>query len=130
MIDIEAQQLLLEIIKYAEEAESSKFQFIKTWDEFKFYRQKYKSSKLVIKVMKRCANNLFKTYYRELRSGVSDVTKVLAYSQFLDIIDFYKHELDTVKLMLDDYDEYLGQGNFWYSVLGGEREIKYTRSMF
>jgi hypothetical protein len=123
MQDNDAQQLLTEIINYAEQAKQSEFQFITSWQEFMFYRKKHKSTKLVIKVMQKCATNLLNTYCKDIASGYADVTQLLAYTQFLDIIAFYKNELDTLKLMLDEYDEYLGHGNFWKSFLGGERDI-------
>ncbi len=122
MQDNDAQQLLIEIIKYAEQAESSEFQFITSWREFLFYRKKHKSTKLVIKVIQKCATNLLNTYCKDVVSGYADVTQLLAYTQFLDIIEFYKNEAATLKLMLDEYDEYLGQGNFWKSLLGDERD--------
>jgi hypothetical protein len=64
---------------------------------------------------------LFKSYCREVSEGTADVNTLFAYIRLRDVIAFYEEELDTLQRMLDDYDNYLGQGNFWYSFLGGER---------
>jgi hypothetical protein len=69
------------------------------------------------------AKSLFKEYCKDVIAGISDVNKLLAHSQILDIIAFYKNELNTLRQMIDDYDEYLGDGHFWYSFLGGQRDI-------
>lgn len=123
MTDSEAKQLLLDIINQAQEGRSLKFHFIRSWQEFKFRWQQARSTKLVIKTLKTSSNNLFKEYCRDVSAGASDVNKLLAYSELCEVIAFYKEDLSTLQLMLDDYDEYLGQGNFWFSLLGGEREI-------
>ncbi len=121
MQDTEAQQLLLDILTYAEEDRSIEFRLIKSWNEFRFCRQNAGSTKLVIRALRSAAAGLFKTYCKEVSTGSADFTKLLAYSQLQDVIAFYERDLDTLKRMLDEYDEYLGQGHFWYSFLGGER---------
>ena len=121
MHDTEAQQLLLDILTYAEEDRSIEFRLITSWNEFRFYRQNAGSTKLVIRALRSAAAGLFKTYCKEVSTESADFTKLLAYSQLQDVIAFYERDLDTLKRMLDEYDEYLGQGHFWYSFLGGER---------
>ena len=71
--------------------------------------------------MRTSANKLFKEYCKGVIAGISDVTKILAYEQMLDIIAFYEEELETIQSMVDDYDEYLN--NFWNYIgaLFGER---------
>lgn len=126
MQDTEAQELLLEILNNAEEGKSIQFRFITSWSEFRFCSRQSKATKLVIRVLRSAAKDLFKTYCEEIVTGSADFTKLLAYSEFQDIIAFYERDLDTLKKMLDEYDEYLGQGHFWYSFLGGERELPWN----
>ena len=126
MQDTEAQELLLSILNNAEEGKSIQFRFITSWSEFRFYWQNFRSTKLVIRVLRSAAKDLFKTYCEEIVTGSADFTKLLAYLEFQDIIAFYERDLDTLKKMLDEYDEYLGQGHFWYSFLGGERELPWN----
>ena len=123
MTDATAKQLILDIINKAQEGQSHPFRPILYWSEFTYYRRWVRSTKLIIKTLKTSANNLFKEYCKEVVTGNSDVNKLLAYSQLLDIIKFYENDLNTVKRMLEDFDTYLGEGNFWYSFLGGRRDI-------
>jgi hypothetical protein len=123
MTDDEAKQLILDIINKPQEGKSLEFQPISYWSEFRYYSRLYRSTRLVIKTLKASANRLFKEYCKEVVAGTASVNKLLAYSQLLDIIAFYEADLSTIKRMLDDYDEYLGQGHFWYSFLGGQRDL-------
>jgi hypothetical protein len=122
MTDTDAKQLILDIITQAKENRAIDFHYIKSWHEFRYYSKLNRSTKLIVKTLRDSANNLFKDYCKDVISGISDVNKLLAYSQLQDIILFYKRDLDTLKQMLDEYDEYLGQ-YFWESFFGGEREI-------
>ena len=124
MTDIDAKELLLEILSRAQEGKFIQFRLITSWDEFIYHWQLYRSTKLIIKTLKTSASNLFKEYCQDVIVGISDVNKILAYSQLCDIIAFYERELDTLKSMLDEYDKYLGTWHtFWYAFLGGEREL-------
>jgi hypothetical protein len=122
MQQTEAQQLLLDLIEQAKKP-NTEFTFITTWSEFKFCWQNARATKLIIKTLESAVKKLFKDYCKDIIAGSADVNKLLATRQLEGIIAFYERELDTLKRMLDDYDEYLGQGNFWYSVLGGERNL-------
>lgn len=123
MNDTDAKQLVLDIINQAQEGKSIKFRYISSWSEFILYLRQAQSTKLIIKALKVSAKNLFKDYCKDVIAGISDVNKLLAYTKMLDIIEFYKKDLDTLKQMMDEYDKYLGEGHFWYSFLGGEREF-------
>ena len=123
MNNTDTRYILLEIINQAQEGNSIKFQYIKSWREFKFRWRQARSTKIVIKTLKASAKNLFNEYCKDVIAGISDVTKLLAYVELQDIIAFYEEDLSTLQKMLDEYDGYLGKGNFWYSFLGGEREI-------
>lgn len=122
MEQTEAQELLLEILNNVEEGKSIEFHLITSWSEFKFYWQSIKATRLIVKSIKEAANNLFKSYCREVSTGSADFNQLLAYSQLQEVIDFYEKDIDTLRKMLDEYNEYLGEGHFWYSLLGGERE--------
>lgn len=118
----EEQQLLTEILNYAQEGKFIEFRLIRSWNEFIGYWQDSKATKLVIKALRIGAEDLFKSYCGDIVSGSTDVNKLLAFKQLQDVIAFYERDLATLKRMLDEYDEYLGN-HFWYSFLGGERDI-------
>ena len=123
MTQTDAQQLLLEIVEQAQQQKFTQFRLITSWADFKFYRNNAIATKLIIRMLKSSAKNLFKNYCKDIKTGIQDVQQLLAYNEILDIIVFYEKELETFKRMLDEYDDWLGQGHFWYSFLGGERDI-------
>lgn len=124
MNNSEANQLLLDIITQAQEGKSVEFRYITSWSEFIYYTRLSRSTKLVIKALSASADKVFKEYCKDVIAGISDINKLLAYSQLQDIIAFYNNDLAILKRMLDEYDDYLGNwGNFWHAFLGGEREL-------
>lgn len=124
MTDQETTLLIQEIITKALDGTAQPFKPILYWGEFRYYSRWVRSTKLIIKTLRKSANNLFKEYCKDVIAGISDITKLLAYQQLLDIKDFYENDLKTIQSMLDDYDEYLGDfGNFIKALLGGERDI-------
>lgn len=122
MNDTDAKLLLTDIINKAIEGRAHPFRTIRYWSEYRYYWRWIKSTRLIIKTLKLSADSLFLEYCEDVIAGVSDVMKLFAYQQLLDIITFYETDLATVKAMVDDYDNYLGEGNFLYSVLGGRRD--------
>ena len=120
MNNIDADQLLQEIINKAE-SEPSEFRFITSWADFVYCHRHYKATKIIIKVLKTASKSLFKEYCKSVTSRISDVTQLIAFTQLGDIIAYYEAELKTLDEMLDEYEEYLWSGNFFYSFLGGER---------
>ena len=116
----DAEQLLQAILNNAE-AEPSEFRFITSWADFVYCHRQYKANKLIINILKKASSNLFKDYCRTVTSGISDVTQLIAFTQLGDVIAYYEAELKTLDEMLDEYEDYLWSGNFFYSFLGGER---------
>lgn len=123
MTDQETTLLIQDIINKAVEGKAHPFRSILYWSEYRYYRRWTFSTKIVIKTLKQAANNLFKEYCKDVIAGISDITKLLAYQQLLDIKDFYENDLSTIQSMILEYQDYLGEGNFWYSFLGGRREV-------
>jgi hypothetical protein len=122
MTDQETTQVIQAIIDKAQEGKAQPFRTILYWSEFKYYRGLKKATKLVIKTLRISSKRLLKSYYEDVIAGISDFNKLLAHLQLLDIIDFYQQDLETIQTMLTEYDDYLGEGNFWYSFFGGRRE--------
>ena len=117
----EAQYVLEEILAKAEAGQSTEFRFIISWSDFKSCFMIYKANKLIIRMLTRASKRLFKTYCKDVTSGISDITKLLAYSQLDDVIDYYKKEVKTIEDMIYEYEDYLAHGNLFYALLGGER---------
>jgi hypothetical protein len=124
MTDQDTTLLIQDIINKAQEGIAFPFRTIQYWEEFRYFQRYARSTKIIIRVLQTSANNLFKNYCRDVITGISDITKLLAYQQMLDIIDFYKEDLKTIQAMIDDYDEYLGNlRNFIFALLGERRCI-------
>ena len=123
MDNTETTQLVLDILEKAQSNNHQPFQFILCWREFAYYRKLTVSTQLIIKTLQDSATGLFKEYCKDVIAGISDVDKLLAYLQLLDIKAFYEQDLKTIQQMLNEYTEYLEKGNFWYSFLGGMREL-------
>ena len=120
MNNTSADQLLQAILTNAE-SEHTEFRFLTSWADFVYCHRKYKATKIIIKVLRAASKALFKDYCRTVTSGISDVTQLIAFTQLGDIIAFYETERSTLNNMLDEYEEYLWDGNFFYAFLGGER---------
>ena len=117
MTEQETTLLIYEILNKALEGDALPFNLITCWNEFLYYLRWSRSTKIVIKTLKTSANKLFKEYCKDVIAGISDITKLLAYKQLLDVTAFYENDLATVHKMLDEYDDYLADwGNFWRHV--------------
>lgn len=119
MHDIEAQQLLLEIIEHAQEAKPSEFRLITSLRDYKYYCGKVRSYKLLVKGLKKSTNRLFKKYCKSVTVGISNLTTLLAYQRLIQTLEFYQKELDTFVDMLDEYETYLFSGNLLWTIAMG-----------
>ena len=123
MTDQDTTLLIQDIINRAQEGRAFPFRTIRYWSEFRYFQRYARSTKVIIRILRVSANNLFKDYCKGVIAGISDITKLLAYQQLLDIVDFYKEELETIDAMLTEYDEYLGDlGNFIGALFGERRD--------
>ena len=125
MTEQETTLLIYEILNKALEGDALPFNLITCWSEYLYYLKWSRSTKIVIKTLKTSANKLFKEYCKDVIAGISEVTKLLAYQQLLDVTAFYENDLRTVQKMLDEYDDYCGNwGNFWRQLfLREERDL-------
>ena len=118
----ETKQFLDDILARAENGDATKFQLINSWGEYLVCNRWRKATKIVLKVLRSSAKQIFKSYCTTVIAGISDATQLIAYAQLVDVIAFYEAELDTFDRMLDEYLKYLWHGNFIYALLGGERD--------
>lgn len=117
----ETQQKLLTILEHAQTAKPSEFRLILNWNDLKYCQHKVKSFKLLVKGLRRAADGLFKGYCTGVANSESDFVKLLAYQQLVQAVVFYENEIKVFLEMLDEYDTYLGKGNFLWAYLGGMR---------
>ena len=122
MQDIESQEIVEKLIQRAQENIHTVVYPIDTWTEYKYYRGQRRAFKVVIKLLTRSADAVFKDYCKSIPSGEGVFFKLLAYAQFQDIIEYYVEEQKIIEGMIVDYENYLASGHFISAFLGGYRE--------
>jgi hypothetical protein len=105
-------ELLAEIVKRAEAGEHIKFEYIKSWREYKTRILNYKATELLIKGIERSAKALLRRYCKAVELGQGDVTALLVRSALLNTKHFYDKELAMIDDMISEYDAFLHDGNF------------------
>lgn len=105
-------ELLAEIIKRAEAGEHIKFEYIKSWREYKTRILNYKATEMLIKGIERSTKSLLKRYCSAVELGQGDVTTLLVRKALLDTKSFYDKELAMIDDMISEYDAFLHDGNF------------------
>ena len=121
MYNTEAYQLMSTIIDQAQAGQFTEFQFLHNWDEYKFYKGKCRAYRLLVKTLQKSTNRLFKSYCSSVTQGSCNFTKLLAYHQMLQTINYYKTEIVTITDMILEYEAYLTCSNFLYAFLGATR---------
>ena len=116
--------LFSKLIKEAQTKENTAFTFIRSWQERYYYKNRYKSFKLVIKALLGGADKLFTNYCVEATSGQADPNKLLVYNQLFQTAEFYKRECLTIKYMLNEYQDFLFRGHVLWSLFGGQRQLE------
>ena len=105
-------ELLAEVIKRAEAGEHIKFEYIKSWQEYKARVLNYKATEMLIKGLERSTKSLLKRYCKAVELGQGDVTTLLVRKTLLDTKSFYDKELAMIDDMISEYDAFLHDGNF------------------
>jgi hypothetical protein len=112
MSNQEDKELFAEIIKRAESGEHTKFEYIKSWREYKTRILNYKATEMLIKGRERSTKSLLKRYCKAVGLGQGDITTLLVRKALLDTKRFYDKELTVIADMISEYDAYLLDGNF------------------
>ena len=118
MCNNETQQMLMTIIEQAKTAKPSEFRFLRTWRDYKFYKGKVRSFKLLVTGLNKTSERLFKKYCKGVFCCESNFNQLLAYQQLQQVIKFYQQELATYTSMVYEYEAYLMEGHLIQSFLG------------
>ena len=120
----DTKELLLNLIENARAGEHTKFEQLRYFDDYISTRMACKATKKVILVLEESADNLFNTYCKLVSKQQADVNMLLAYKQIQQAVNFYQEEVNIVEDILEDYENYLRDGNFLKAFLfGEERDI-------
>ena len=107
MTNTDFQQMILKRIEHGQLSEPSEFQLIRNWSDYRYYSEKRRSFKIVVRGLLKGSNRLFKKYCQEITRGNDNINKLLAYQQIQKAINFYLQEIDTFTNMLNEYRGYL-----------------------
>lgn len=121
MSSTDIQQIVLKIIQFAQTTELTKFRFICNWTEYKYFKGKRKAYKVFVRALRKGATRLLNTYCAGVIDGSAKFTKLLAFQQMSQVINFYEQEIETFTNMIYEYEAYLLDGNFLDSFLGKPR---------
>jgi hypothetical protein len=103
--------LAAELVHKAESGQHRQFQFLRSWQEYSEIKELQRAHVLLTSSINKSANRLFNNYCKSVTAGTADVFNILAYSRTIDILNFYKEELDILTNMIYEYEAYLMEGN-------------------
>ena len=109
---MDEQQMLADIIKKADAGEHTKFEYIRSWKEYKQCKMSCAALDMLIDSLDHSARSLLKRYCSAVEKGRADVTTLLVRERLLTTKAFYESELKMRADMLSEYDAFLYDGNF------------------
>lgn len=115
--------LLLFLIRTTESGKHRQFQLLENWQEYTRAKQVKRTEAIVVASLQESAKKLFKKYCKAIKSGETDVIKLLAYCTTKEVLSFYEEELNIISDMINEYECYLFNGNLLDFVLGTQRPI-------
>jgi hypothetical protein len=116
----DTKELILALIKQAKSGEHTKFERLRSFNEYIAGRVTYRAISKVVTDLDYSADNLFKSYCKAIRKHQADVNVLLAYKQIQQAVIYYKDEQKIIKDILEDYEDYLWEGNFIKAIIFGE----------
>ena len=121
-------KMLAELIERAEAGEHTKFEYIRTWREYRTRKINRRALKLLVRGLNKSSKSLLKKYCKLVKTGSADVTMLLARNALLKAKEFYTKELEIVTDTIYEYEAYLMEdGNFLGSFVGETRPISELR---
>jgi hypothetical protein len=106
------QQMLADIVKKAEAGEHTKFEYIRSWKEYKQRKMNIVALDMLIDSLEHSARSLLKRYCRAVKKGCADITTLLVREKLLTTKVFYESELAMIADMISEYEAYLWDNGF------------------
>lgn len=106
------QNILSELAAFADAGEHTKFQLLRTWQDYLFTKKVQRSIKALTISLRVIADKQLKNYCKSVTLRTSHVYKLLAYQYLIKILNFYLEELRINEEMLYEYELYLADGNW------------------
>jgi hypothetical protein len=106
------QQMLADIVKKAEAGEHTKFEYIRSWKEYKQRKMNCAALDMLIDSLEHSTRSLLKRYCKMVEKGDADITTLLVREKLLTTKAFYELELSMMTDMIYEYEAYLMDCNF------------------
>lgn len=106
------QQVLADLVKKAEAGEHTKFEYIKSWREYRQRKMNNTALDLLIDSLEHSTKLLLKRYCRAVEKGQADIITLLVREKLLATKAFYERELAMIADMISEYKAYLWDNNF------------------
>jgi hypothetical protein len=119
----ETQEILLSLIDHARTGEHTKFEQLRFFGEYAGARITGRATKRVVDILEESSVSLFNRYCKAVSNQQAEVNLLLAHKQLQQAVDFYKEELHIIKRILEDYENYLWDGNFLKAFIFGKERI-------
>lgn len=104
--------MLADIVRKAESGEHTKFEYIRSWKEYKQRKMNCTALDMLIDSLEHSTRSLLKRYCKAVIKGNADVTTLLVREKLLTTKAFYERELDMITDMIYEYEAYLMDCNF------------------
>jgi uncharacterized protein YeeX (DUF496 family) len=111
--------ILLDLVKHADDKHMN-FTKICFWSDYIKWHISTWVIRLIIKDLKIAANKLFNSYCKAIKQNHADINMLLAYKQLHQAVLFYEEELQIIRSMLIDYEDWLADGNFFDAFVWGK----------
>ena len=111
-----------QLIRRAKKGEHSEFEYIRSLDEYFAAKTVKNVLKKVVKSFLVSKNNLYNSYTRAVKAGTNDLNVILALSELIQVINFYKAEIEIISEMIYEYIAYVHCGHFIDTILGRYRK--------
>jgi hypothetical protein len=111
MNKIDEQQMLADIVRKAEAGEHTKFEYIRSWKEYKQRKMNCAALDMLIDSLEHSTKVLLKRYCRAVERGQADITTLLVRNKLLSTKAFYERELNMVADTISEYEAFLCDGN-------------------
>jgi hypothetical protein len=108
---MDEQQMLADIIKKADAGEHTKFEYIRSWKEYKQRKMNCAALDMLIDSLEHSTRSLLKRYCKAVEKGNADITTLLVREKLLTTKAFYERELAMVADIISEYDAFLWDGN-------------------
>ena len=117
------EDLMSDLINNVEQGKHRPFQLLKNYKEYSRAKAIRRTYVLLVASLKQSANKQFNAYCKAVKSGNTEVLKLLAYCTTLKVLSFYEEELNIISDMIDEYECYLADGNWLDFVFGSQRQF-------